>query len=164
MPRHALIAVLLFCASVAQATSLQSTLPGAELRGSATYRFVGLPLYEARLYTSAGEPLDWGRDFGLELKYLRNLSQYDLVEGTMRELARTGAPLPVRAQLERCFEDVRKGDRYLAVSQGRDRIRFWLNGRQTCQLNHPQIKTRFMAIFLGDNTRSKAFTRRLKGE
>lgn len=164
MLKHTLGFVMLACATVAQASPIQSALPDAELRGAATYRFVGLPLYEARLYTSGGAPLDWNRDFGLELKYLRNLSANDLVEGTLREFGRTGGALPVRIQLEQCFDDVRKGDSYLAVSEGQDGIGFWLNGKQTCQLSHPQIKTRFMALFLGDNTRSKTFTRKLKGE
>ncbi len=148
----------------AQATTVASALSGAELRGSATFRFIGFPLYEARLFTKGGAPLNWDADFGLELKYLRNLSESDLVEGTMRELTRTGPALPLRRALERCFRNVSKGDRFVAVSDGQDRIGFWHNGKRMCTLAYPQIKTRFMAIFLGDNTRSKSFTRKLKGE
>ena len=149
---------------LAAASPIKSALPDAQQRGAATFRFVGFPLYEARLFTQSGAPLDWSKDFGLELIYLRGLTQYDLVEGTMREMKRIGAALPVRAQFERCYKDVRKGDRYLAVSQGPNKFGFWLNGKQTCTLSHPKIKTRFMAIFLGDNSRSKSFTRKLKGE
>ena len=148
----------------AQATTIQSQLPDAQLRGAATYRYIGLPLYKAQLFTRSGAPLDWTKDFGLALTYLRNLTQYDLVEGTMRELARTGASLPVRDQLQDCFRDVHKGDRYLAISQGANQLGFWLNGERVCTLSHPAIKTRFMSIFLGDNSRSAAFTRKLKGE
>lgn len=148
----------------AQASTVDAVLPDAELRGAATFRFVGFPLYKARLFTQSGTPLDWSKDFGLELQYLRNLSEFDLVEGTMREFARLGAPVPVRSQLEMCFDDVRKGDSYTAVSMGQNKIAFWLNGRPTCTLSHPQIKSRFMGIFLGDNTRSKSFTHKLKGE
>jgi hypothetical protein len=148
----------------AQASTVESALPGAELRGAATFRYVGFPLYEARLFTKSGAPLDWSKDFGLELKYLRNLTGYDLVEGTMRELERTGTAIALRGQLQQCFNDVRKGDRYVAVSKGQNQIGFWHNGKRVCTLSHPQIKTRFMAIFLGENTRSKTFTRKLKGE
>ena len=104
------------------------------------------------------------KDFGLELSYLRNLSGKDIVESTMRELERTGGGLPVRAKLDACFTDVSKGDRYLAVTDGPNRVGFWLNGRKACTLSHPQIAPRFMAIFLGDNTRSKSFTRKLRGQ
>ncbi|WP_424943644.1 hypothetical protein [Aliiroseovarius crassostreae] len=148
----------------AQANSLQTLLPNAEVRGAATFRFIGFPLYKARLFTKSGAPLDWNADFALELQYQRNLTQYDLVEGTMRELARLGPALPVRDQLNTCFKNVRKGDRYLAVSRGQNRVAFWLNGTPTCTLSHPKIKARFMGIFLGNNTRSKSFTRKLKGE
>lgn len=155
---------LMFAPMAANATSEATALPDAEVRGSATYRFVGFPLYKARLFTEAGAPLDWSRDFGLELEYLRNLTEKDLVEGTMREFTRLGTSLPIREQLEICFEDVRKGDRFVAVSRGQDRIAFWLNGQPTCTLTHPRIKSHFMGIFLGDNTRSKTFTQELKGE
>jgi len=164
MRRLLLIATTLLVPLSAQASTVKSALPGAELRGAATFRFVGFPLYEARLFTKSGAPLDWNKDFGLELKYMRNQTVYDLVEGTMRELKRTGAALPLRGLLEQCFDDVRKGDRYIAVSNGQDQIGFWHNGKRVCTMSHPQIKTRFMAIFLGENTRSRSFTRKLKGE
>ncbi len=147
-----------------QASTIASNLPGAELRGEAVFRLFGFPIYRARLYTQTGEPLNWDRDFALELTYLRALSRADLTKYTLRELERTGGALPVRRQLDRCFADVQKGDRFAAVSQGQDRIGFWLNGRRTCTLQHPRIKSRFMAIFLGDDTRSRSFTRKLRGE
>ena len=34
---------------VAQSSVVASALPGAEVRGTATLRFLGLPLYQARL-------------------------------------------------------------------------------------------------------------------
>jgi len=164
MVRFLFLAITLLVPVSVQATTVKSALPGAELRGVATFRYVGFPLYEARLFTKSGAPLDWSKDFGLELKYLRNLSEYDLVESTMRELKRTGVALPLRRQLKQCYNDVRKGDRYVAVSKGQNQIEFWHNGERVCMLRHPQIKTRFMAVFLGENTRSKSFTRKLKGE
>ncbi|MCT4559000.1 MAG: hypothetical protein N4A61_13195 [Pelagimonas sp.] len=160
-----LVAILaLLAPSWATASAMDRVLPGAELRGVATFRYVGFPVYKARLFTPSGAALDWRKNFALELTYLRKLTEYDLVESTMRELERTGAALPIRDQLTVCFRDVRRGDRFLAVSKGPDQIVFWYNGNRVCTLSHPQIKTRFMAIFLGDNTRSKPFTQRLKGE
>ena len=162
-----LIAVLIapnLAPGITAASPLTSVLPGAELRGAATLRYLGFPLYNARLFTKGGAPLNWGADFGLELTYLRNLTQNDLVEGTMRELKRTGGPLAVRDKLNACLADVAKGDSYLAITQGPDQIGFWRNGARSCTLSHPRITARFMGVFLGDNTRSKSFTRRLRGE
>ncbi|MCK8464662.1 hypothetical protein MUY35_12445 [Aliiroseovarius sp. S1339] len=149
--------------ALAQSNVAAVALPGAEVRGTATLRFLGLPLYQARLFTVGAAALDWNKDFGIELTYLRNLSQYDLVEATMREFKRTGGALPLEGQLNKCFDAVNKGDRYLAVSNGVDKVGFWRNGQRTCTLSHPQIKSRFMGIFVGDNTRSKSFTRKLIG-
>lgn len=156
-----LLVALLLGATAAHA--LPSSLEGTKLRGEATFRFLGIPIYDARLYTRNGAALSWSDTFGVELTYRKNLTQYDLVEGTMRELNRTGAPMAVRAKLEACFKDVKKGDRFLAVSQGPNQVGFWLNDRPRCTLKHPRINARFMGIFLGENSRSAAFTRRLKG-
>ena len=164
MLRLVLVISLLPLPGLVAANPIPSLLPGAEMRGKATFRFLGLPMYEARLFTVGGEPLNWRRDFGLELNYYRRLTQRDLVLSTLKEMDRTGPPVPVRDQLERCFDDVRRGDRYLAITNGRDEVMFWRNGTRTCTLAYPDIKQRFMAIFLGDNTRSKSFTRRLKGQ
>lgn len=164
MLRLILLLCLLVGPNVALASPIATELEDAKLRGTATLRYLGFSLYQARLYTRGGEPLDWQQDFGIELTYLRGLSKNELVTSTLQEMARTGSPVAVKEQLTVCFNDVEKGDRYLAVSDGPNRIGFWRNGQRTCTLSHPQIKTRFMAIFLGDNTRSKSFTRKLMGQ
>lgn len=164
MLRASLIVAMLFGPILARASVIETALSEAELRGKAIFRFVGLPIYEARLFTTNGAPVDWSSDFGIELEYMRNVSKKDLVGSTMDEFARNGTPPPVQDQLARCFDDVRKGDRYLAITQGQDQVGFWRNGIPVCTLNHPQISQRFMSIFVGENTRSASFTRRLKGE
>ena len=164
MPRVPLSLLLILWPMVVQAVPVSTAFPGGELRGQATLRFLGFPLYQARLYTPGGQALDWREDLALELTYLRRLSKTDLVDATLREFNRTGAPLPVRDQLEKCYDGVGRGDRYLAVSNGPDEVLFWRNGQRMCALSYPGIKHRFMAIFVGDNTRSPAFTRKLRGE
>ncbi|WP_095590133.1 hypothetical protein [Actibacterium ureilyticum] len=161
--RLLLLLVCLLAPGGLWAANIGAVLPGAELRGSAVFRFLGVPLYEARLYTPGGQPFDWQQDFALELRYRKGLSQRDLVDSTLVEMDRLGAAPPVRDQLERCFQDVARGDRYLAVTRGADAVRFWRNGVPTCTLAHPRITRDFMAIFLGERTRSRAFTRKLQG-
>ena len=163
--RHiALAFALLVIPSAGVSASVAKALPGAELRGQATFRYLGFQLYDARLFTKNAAPLNWSEDFGLELTYKRKLTQYDMVEATLREMKRVGPSLPIRTDLERCYKGVSPGDRYLAVSEGPDTLRFWYNGSAICTLRHPGIKTRFMSIFLGENTRSTRFTRALKGQ
>ena len=143
---------------------LDQALEPPVMRGEATFRFLGFPVYEARLFTPEGQAFDWEKDFGLELTYLRRVSEDTIVSSTLGELERIGEDMPVEAQLQKCFEPVNKGDTYLAVTEGENRVTFWLNGSRTCTLTHPEAKFRFMSIFLGEDTRSASFTRRLRGE
>ncbi len=145
-------------------SDISGKLSDAELRGAATYRYLGLPLYDAQLFTQDGAPLNWGQDFGLELQYRRNVSKKALINSTLDEMKRIGHAAPVRDQLEVCFDAVTKGDRFLAVSEGPNKVDFWLNGRKTCTMSYPGITRSFMSIFLGDNTRSAAFTQKLRGQ
>ncbi len=164
MHRLLLPLVLLAASVLAQPSPAQAAFPGASERGTAVYRHLGLPIYSARLLTKGGAALNWEEDFALELRYLRNFTQYDLVESTLREIDRTGGVRPGREQLNSCFKDVQKGDRFLAVTEGANRITFRLNGSQTCTLSQPGISRSFMAIFLGENSRSARFTRKLRGQ
>ncbi|OBY26917.1 hypothetical protein [Leisingera sp. JC1] len=162
--RRVLLSLCLLAVPAAGFSSpVQSLLPGAEQRGEATFRLFGFPVYQARLFTQDAAPLDWAQDFGIELTYQRRLSQDDLVEATLAEMQRLGHSAPSRGRFQACFQDVAPGDRYLAVSQGPDRVKFLRNGRTVCTLSQPGIKRGFMSIFVGANTRSARFTRALLG-
>ena len=89
---HSLILAIFLLISpiIAHASPVGSILPGAEQRGEATFRFFGIPMYKARLYTDGGRVFDWQQDFALELTYQRNLTEYDLIESTLREMKRLG--------------------------------------------------------------------------
>lgn len=163
MRRLMLTLCFLAPAGAGLASPVQSLLPEAGERGMATFRLFGMPVYQARLFTNDAAPLDWAQDFAIELTYQRRLSQQDLVQATRKEMRRLGHSAPDRTRLEACFQAVSPGDRYLAVSQGPDRIRFLRNGRTACTLNGPGIKRGFMSIFVGSNTRSARFTRALLG-
>ncbi|MEX0304798.1 MAG: hypothetical protein AB3N24_20465 [Leisingera sp.] len=158
-----LIALLCLIAPPAAANQLQSLLPGAEQRGAATFRLLGMPVYQARLFTKNAAALDWSQDFAIELTYQRRISHVDLTSATLREMRRMGNPAPPETKLAACFQSVSPGDRYLAVSRGPDRVDFLHNGRKTCSLQHSEIKSHFMSIFLGENSRSASFTRGLLG-
>ncbi|WP_299661805.1 hypothetical protein [uncultured Ruegeria sp.] len=159
----ALASLMLLLPGGLAASPVLGVLNNAELRGTATFRYLGFPIYDAQLFTQGAAPLNWKQDFGLELRYRRNLSKKALVNSTLDEMRRIGRAAPVRAQLEVCFDAVSKGDRYVAISQGPDKVGFWLNGQKVCTMSYPGIKRSFMSIFLGENTRSAAFTQALRG-
>lgn len=163
MLRPLLLCALMMAAMAVKASPISATLPWAALRGEATFKMLGVAIYDARLFTKSGAALDWSEDFAIELTYRRDLTQYDLVEGTLREFKRAGTPLPLGTELRRCYFDVAKGDRYTAITSGPNLIGFWRNDTKTCDLSYPGISKRFMGIFVGDNTRSRRFTQQLRG-
>lgn len=160
----ALVSVALLVPAGLAASPLSDELSDPQLRGSATFRYLGLPIYDAKLYTPNGAQFSWNEDFGLQLTYRKNLKQKALVESTLDEINRQGNTAPSQTQLQQCFQAVSKGDSYLAISEGPDKLGFWRNGLKTCTLSNPGIKRAFMSIFLGDDTRSASFTRQLKGQ
>lgn len=161
--RTAVLALVLLAPVGSAASPMSDHLRDPKLRGSSTFRFVGLPIYDARLYTPDGAPFNWSEDFGLELTYRRNIKKKALIDSTLEEMDRQGNALPIKAELENCFQTIMPGDRYLAISQGPDRVSYWFNGKKACTIAYPGIKRAFMSIFLGDKTRSASFTRQLKG-
>ncbi|WP_298851627.1 hypothetical protein [uncultured Ruegeria sp.] len=164
MWRAALLSLSLLTPTGLIASPVAEELNSAQLRGTATFRYLGFPIYDAMLYTSNGASFNWGEDFGLQLTYRKSIKKKALVNSTLDEMKRIGRPAPVGDQLDVCFKAVTKGDSFLAVSDGPDKVSFWLNGRKTCTMAYPGIKRSFMSVFLGDNTRSASFTQKLQGK
>ncbi|WP_170762633.1 hypothetical protein [Ruegeria lacuscaerulensis] len=162
--RPALVSLVVLAPGALVASPITQALADAQLKGSATFRFLGIPVYDAKLFTPYGAALSWNEEFGLQLTYRKSLKQKALVESTLDEMARQGNPAPTQRQLEQCFQAVSKGDNYIAISEGPNNVGFWRNGQRTCTLSYPGAKRAFMSIFLGNDTRSASFTRQLKGQ
>jgi hypothetical protein len=164
----ALTSVILAVPAKATPGEVREALGEARPLGSAVFRWLGVPLYEATLFTPGRASFGWQTPLALQLVYARSLSGEVLVEATIAELERIEGTRPDHARmakkLDACFRDVAKGDRYVAVAAEPDRIGFWLNGRQTCDLRHPEARQRILGIWLSDDSRSVEVARRLRGE
>ncbi|MDH5799109.1 MAG: hypothetical protein OEZ19_11130 [Paracoccaceae bacterium] len=140
----------------------------AEPLGQVVFRWLGLPIYEATLFTESGRDFDWNEPLALQLVYTRSFSGTSLVNATIAELERiegASEDYPeLRGKLESCFNDVSDGDRYVAIAYAPDRVDFLLNGRQTCSLRHRDAKERVLGIWLSEDSRSAALARRLRGQ
>ena len=146
---------------------VKSSLATPEPLGQTTYRWLGVPLYEATLYTARGKSFGWDAPLALQLVYARNLKGGSLVDATLAELDRIEGKRAdhsdIRAKLSPCFRDVGVGDRYVAVAGSSDRIAFWRNGSKTCEFSHAGAKKRILGIWLSDDSRSVRQARRLRG-
>ena len=171
MRKLALIAVLLLAATPLRALDgaavVAKVFGGAQMRGEATFRWLGLPLYTARLFTPGGGALSWANPVGLELVYARNISRQSLVDATVSELERLEGSRAdhgvIGQKLVPCFRDVAEGDQFVATTTSADEVQLFFNGARTCRVSHENLGERFLNIWLSDNSRSPALSRQLRG-
>ena len=164
----AVLAVVSAPPTRATPSEVQAALGDARPLGRATYRWLGLPLYDATLYARGRSGFDWQKPLALELVYARALSDDVLLDSTLSELGRIEGDRPdhptIRAKLSSCFHNVATGDRYVAMSGAADSISFWLNGRRTCDVSHPDVKRRILGIWLSEQSRAVRNSRALRGQ
>ena len=134
-------------------------MPGLTLRGQATRRFLGLAIYEARLWTGAGfEPERYPTQrFALELSYFGALSGIEIAERSLLEMRRQEAlgderEAAWRSLMQRAFPDVGKGDRLTGEHDGAGAVRFLHNDRPTASTQDADFARLFFGIWLSLRT------------
>lgn len=135
--------------------------------GSGDFRWFGLKVYEAQLYTPQGKGFNWERPFALQLDYARKVRARVQLKASLDELKRIegaqGDHAQIGSKLSNCLRDLRAGDRVVAVAQDADTLDFFVNGAQTCTLQHGEIRERYMSLWLSDDARDQKLARRLRG-
>ncbi len=143
-------------------------LANAQPLGSASFRWLGVTFYDATLYTQRTSQFSWQTPMALELKYRKGVSGQKLAGSAAIEIRRLeGTPHDYSqfvGKLQKCFRNVEKGDRYVALSSSPNKLQLSLNGRQTCTVEHPNARQRFFGIWLSPNSRMPTLSRRLRGE
>lgn len=163
-------ALLLACAGAAAVASgpapasiappeIAAELPGVRLLGSGRLRFLGLQVYEARLW--APRPLaddDYARvPLALEIEYARRLVGRLIAERSIVEMRRLTAFDDARAerwqsQLTAILPDVDRGDRLTGVQRPGASTRFFANGRAIGEVRDPEFTQLFFGIWLSPQT------------
>jgi hypothetical protein len=155
-------------AEPAAPAEVMAALPQARLVGSATMRFIGLRVYDVRLW--AGSRFDAGRydaaPFALELHYARALVGARIAERSLDEMRRAGGIDDATAQrwvdaMTRAFPDVAPGDRLVGLHAPGGPTRFLHNGRPTASIDGADFARRFFGIWLADTTSEPALRERL---
>ena len=157
LPAAALLPAVVAAAS--PPSEVARELPGARLHGDGRLSFLGLRVYDARLWTPA--PLgaaDWMRTpLALELEYARELQGSRIAERTLDEMRRQAEiPAPRRdtwlAELSRLFPDVRAGDRLTGVKRPGESARFYANGLWRGEVRDADFARLFFGIWLSEQT------------
>jgi len=134
-------------------------LAGSRLQGQGLLRYLGLRVYQARLWTlpsfRANGPLE--HPLVLELEYLRNLKGAAIAERSLQEMRRVGPFDEAQgqrwlAEMQRLFPDVQAGDRISGLLLPGQGARFWHNQRLLGQIEEPQFARLFFGIWLAPAT------------
>jgi Chalcone isomerase-like len=145
--------------------------PQARLVGSGRLRFLGLAIYDARLWAPAGAlPADdWlAQAFALELNYLRKLVGRQIAERSLQEMQRQAEISPPQAErwlaeLSSAFPDVQAGDRLTGLYRPGEAATVYFNGRRTAEWRDAELARRFFAIWLDRGTSQPGLREALLG-
>ena len=146
-------------AVVVAAQSGQTPLPGTVQAGSGELRFLGLAIYQARLWVSpAFEASDYAmHPLALELTYQRGFSAAAIAKRSLQEMQRIG---PITAQqaarwqqaLQAALPDVKAGDRLLGIHQPGVGATFKMGGRVVGEVPDAEFSRLFFGIWLSPQT------------
>lgn len=146
-------------AAVAAPEEVTAELPGARLQGQGRLSFLGLRVYDARLWTLAAfQPQDYAQHaFALELHYLRRLDGAAIAERSLVEMRRVGEVAAADAErwlaaMKRAFPDVRDGDRIVGLHRPGAGARFFFNGRLLDEIADAAFARSFFSIWLSPRT------------
>ena len=134
-------------------------LPGARLQGRGELRWLGLRVYDARLWaTSPMSASAWTTTpLALELRYARNLDGRAIAERSLQEMRRQGPLAEEQAgrwlqQMTGIFPDVREGDRITGLKRPGELARFYANGRLAGEVRDADFARLFFGIWLSPQT------------
>lgn len=138
---------------------VQQALPAAALLGRGQMRFLGLRIYDARLWVG---PQFRAADFGkhplaLELKYHRAFKGTAIAQRSIDEIRRQGELAPALAQrwqkaLAALLPDVQPGDRLTGLYQPGQGMQLWRGELLLGSIDDAELARSFFAIWLSPRT------------
>lgn len=145
-------------------------LPGARLQGQGRFTFLGLHVYDARLW-AAQAPVSGGwptAPLALELTYARAFKGTQIAERSLQEMKRLADVPEARAdqwlaRMRALFPDVQAGDRLLGLHLPGTGARFFFNGQLRGELPDADFARLFFGIWLADKTSEPALRDALLG-
>jgi len=138
---------------------IRQALPEAALWGQGQMRFLGLRIYDARLWAgSRFEAADFGAcPLALELNYHRAFTGAAIAQRSIDEIERQGDLTPAQAQrwlkaLAAVLPDVQPGDRLTGLYQPGQGMRLWRGQQPLGAIDDAELARRFFGIWLSPRT------------
>lgn len=157
-------------AAIPRPREVETELPGAQLRGQGRLRFLGLSVYDARLWVAEGfEPAAYGlAPVALELVYARRLVGRMIAERSLDEMQRTPGITPEQATrwldaMKGVFPDVTQGDRITGVHRPGVSARIFVNASLRGEIADADFARRFFGIWLSPSTSEPGLRQALLG-
>ncbi len=146
-------------------------LPGSRQQGNGRLRFLGLHVYDIRLWAMPARALasEWASTpLALEIEYGRALVGRLIAERSLAEMKRQAdVPAPQAeswlAQMKTLFPDVKEGDRLTGVQQPGQAARFFVNGTLKGEVRDAEFTRLFFGIWLSPRTSEPALRDALLG-
>lgn len=153
----------------AQTPPPPAELAGMAVRGQGRLRFVGLRVYDIKLWSTEPVGADWTKQaLALELAYARSLKGALIAERSLKEMRRQGDIPEAKAQawlaaMTAAFPDVNEGDRLVGRYTPGEPARFWLNGQARPGQLDAEGSRWFFGIWLSPQTSEAALRSQLLG-
>jgi hypothetical protein len=140
-------------------SEVKTELQDARLLGEGRLRYLGLHVYDIRLWGQADFSVRDlpGSALALELEYARALDGKAIAERSLKEmqaLDSIDASLAERwlQQMRQIFPDVKKGDRVTGVQRPGEAARFFVNGQPRGEVRDAEFARLFFGIWLSPRT------------
>ncbi|MBY4594106.1 chalcone isomerase family protein [bacterium BD-1] len=138
---------------------VRQSLAGAMLAGEGQMRFLGLRIYDARLWvTPRFEAQAFGaHPLALELTYHRAFTGAAIAQRSMEEIKRQSPLAPAQAErwqqrLTELLPDVQQGDRLTGVYQPGQGMRLWRGSQELGAIDDAELGRLFFGIWLSPRT------------
>ena len=170
--KHMGAGLLLTCAFSASANSLPDSLTrdlvGLSVRGAAVMRFIGLKVYDVRLWTPM-KPFTYADPFVVELVYDMSLKGKDIADRSVKEMRAQGFKDETKLkrwgdQMTKIFPDIKTGDTLIGLSIPGKEARFYNREQLIATVPDPEFAKAFFDIWLSEISSEPQLRLKLLGE
>ena len=166
MQRRAVLAAIALCTLAHAAPELA----GLTLRGQARFRFLGLHVYDIRLWSAAPvTAASWQEQpLTLEIEYARSLDGAEIARRSLKEMGRQASIGDAQAQawladMQAAFPDVKAGDRISGSFEPGMAVQFFINGQPRRRVADAAFARLFFGIWLSPQTSEPGLREQLLG-
>ncbi|KQY90467.1 MULTISPECIES: chalcone isomerase family protein [Roseateles] len=151
--------LLLAAVALANLAHAAPELAGLTRRGQARFRFLGLHIYDIRLWSAAPvTAANWAtQPLTLEIEYARGLDGTEIAKRSLKEMRgqATVSDIQARAwlaEMRAAFPDVKAGDRISGVYEPGEAAQFFFNGEPRRRVADADFARLFFGIWLSPQT------------